>query len=86
LFPARPGETFGWISHNSVNHMSRIFGFFIGFAWLGLAFGAFQRAQGGWARDHPDVGVWWSVIAGFLGIAALGAFIGTWLHTRPGRR
>lgn len=66
--------------------MSRIFGFIIGFAWLGLAFGAYRRARAGWAVDHPDVGVWWSVIAGFLTIAALGALIGTWLHTRPDPR
>jgi hypothetical protein len=61
--------------------MNRIFGYLVGIIWLGLSFGAFQRASGGWANDMPDVGFWWSVIGTLLGIAALGALIGTTIHT-----
>lgn len=63
--------------------MARIFGFLIGIVWLGLAFLAFRRSAAGWDAGYGDVGIWWTIIAGFLTIAALGALIGTWLHTRP---
>ena len=62
--------------------MNRILGFLVGIVWFGLAAGAYLRAQGGWAEGHADVGFWWTVIAAFLAIAALGALVGTWLHTR----
>ena len=50
--------------------MNRIFGYFIGVVWLGLAYGAFQRGAAG---------------AGILTIAALGALIGTTIHARADR-
>lgn len=64
--------------------MKRIIGFVIGVLWLGLAYLALRRALGGWEQGWNDVGLWWAIIAALLGIAALGALIGTWLHTRPG--
>lgn len=64
--------------------MKRISGFVIGLLWLGMAFVAFRRSQGGWEAGFADIGVWWAVIAALLVIAALGALVGTWLHTRTG--
>ena len=61
--------------------MTRIAGILIGIVWLGLAFLAFQRARNGWALGYSDVGVWWTIIASFLGIAAGGAIVGTLIHT-----
>ena len=63
--------------------MFRIFGFVVGIAWLGLAFGAFKNSAAGWGADATDLGFWWAVIGGFLTIAATAAIVGTWLHTRP---
>jgi hypothetical protein len=63
--------------------MNRIIGWGIGFLYLGLAFGALTRANGGWATGYEDVGFWWTVIAVLLAIAAFGALIGTWIHTQP---
>ena len=62
--------------------MSRIFGFVVCVAWLGLAFGAFTRATAGWSAGHTDIGFWWTVIGSLLAIAGLGAGVGTFLHTR----
>ncbi len=62
--------------------MNRIFGYLVGLVWLGLAYGAFQNSSNGWSAGQPDVGFWWSVIAGLLTIAALGALIGTTIHSR----
>jgi hypothetical protein len=62
--------------------MARIFGFVVGIVWLGLAFGALRRSMAGWSAGNTDIGFWWAVITGLLTIAALGAFIGTWIHTR----
>ncbi|MDA0313101.1 MAG: hypothetical protein O2992_13415 [Gemmatimonadetes bacterium] len=63
--------------------MKRIFGMGVGIVWLGMASLAFRNSSAGWAAGHSDLGVWWGVIAGVLTIAACGALIGTWLHTRP---
>lgn len=63
--------------------MKRILGMAVGVVYLVIASGAYRRAQAGWAEGHADLGVWWTVIAGLLTIAALGALIGTYLHTRP---
>jgi len=63
--------------------MNRIFGYLVGVVWLGLAFLAFQNASAGRAAGQPDVGFWWTVITVILTIAALGALIGTAIHTRP---
>ena len=62
--------------------MARIFGFLIGILWLGLAFLAFRRSSAGWSAGYDDVGIWWTIIAGLLTIAAVGALVGTFLHTR----
>lgn len=65
--------------------MKRIMGMGVGVAYLGLAFLALQRANAGWSTGYSDLGFWWTVIAVILTIAAGGALIGTWLHTRPKR-
>jgi hypothetical protein len=65
--------------------MNRIFGMAVGVLYLVIASGAYRRASSGWAEGHADLGVWWTVIGALLTIAALGALIGTWLHTRPTR-
>ena len=62
--------------------MKRIFGMGVGVAYLGLALLALQRANEGWSTGYEDLGFWWTVIAVILTIAAGGALIGTWLHTR----
>jgi hypothetical protein len=61
--------------------MNRIFGYLVGIVWLGMAWGAFQRGQNGGAMGYTDMVVWWTIIAGFLMIAGLGALIGTTIHT-----
>lgn len=63
--------------------MNRIIGMGIGVLYLGVAFGALQWANNGWATGYEDVGFWWTVIAVILTIAATGALIGTWIHTQP---
>lgn len=62
--------------------MNRIFGYLVGIVWLGLAYGAYSRGAAGGAAGQEDVAFWWTVIAALLGIAALGALVGTTLHTR----
>ena len=62
--------------------MKRIFGLGVGVIYLGMAFGALTRANNGWATGYNDVGFWWTVIAVILAIAATGAMVGTWIHTR----
>lgn len=62
--------------------MTRILGMGVGAIYLVIAFGAFRRATAGWSEGHADLGFWWTVIAVLLTIAALGALIGTWLHTQ----
>lgn len=67
--------------------MKRILGMGLGVLYLVIAFGAFSRASAGWAAGHADLGFWWTVVAVLLTIAALGALIGTWIHTQgSGRR
>jgi hypothetical protein len=63
--------------------MNRIIGIAIGVFYGFLAGLAFLTSSSGWAAGHGDLGLWWSVIGTLLGIAGLGAFIGTWIHTRP---
>ena len=62
--------------------MKRIVGIGIGVLYYGLAFGALRRAGAGWDTGYSDVGFWWTVIAVVLAIAATGAMVGTWIHTR----
>lgn len=67
--------------------MKRILGMGVGVLYLVIAFGAYRKASAGWAAGFPDLGVWWTVVAALLTIAALGALIGTWIHTSgQGRR
>ena len=61
--------------------MKRVIGIAIGIAYLGIAAFALNYSTGSWRAGHADIGVWFTVIAGFLAIAGLGAIIGTWLHT-----
>ncbi len=63
--------------------MRRIFGMGVGVVWLGMAYLALRTGNAGWDAGHSDLGFWWTVIAGFLAIAGLGALIGTWIHTQP---
>ena len=63
--------------------MGRIFGFLVGIVWLVFASVAFKNSAAGWGMNASDIGFWWAVIGVFLTIAAGGALIGTWLHSRP---
>ena len=62
--------------------MKKALGFLAGLVLLTLAAGAARTAFLGWGGGHTDVGFWWTVIASFLTIAALGALVGTSIHTR----
>ncbi len=62
--------------------MNRIFGYFVGLVWLGMAFGAFSNSSAGWEQNWPDIGFWWGVIGTLLSIAGVGALVGTTIHTR----
>ena len=62
--------------------MKRIMGMGVGVGYLGIAFGAFSKANEGWESGYNDLGFWWTVVAALLTIVALGALIGTWIHTR----
>lgn len=66
--------------------MKLVIGSLIGIFYIGITFLAFQQSAAGWEAGHTDLGFWWAVIAGFLGIAALASLIGTWLHTRSSTR
>lgn len=66
--------------------MKRIIGMGIGIVYLGIAYGAYTRAAAGWDTGYGDVGLWWTVIAIILTIAAGGALIGTWIHTQQADR
>ena len=62
--------------------MKKALGFLAGLVLLALAAGAARTASLGWGGGHTDVGFWWTVIAGFLTIAGLGALVGTVIHSR----
>jgi len=63
--------------------MKRIIGFLIGVFYAVLAGLAITTSTQSWALGNDDLGLWWAVIGTLLGVAGLGAFLGTWLHTRP---
>ena len=63
--------------------MKRIIGIVIGVFYAVLAGLALRTSSGGWAAGHGDLGLWWAVIGTLLGIAGLGAVLGSWVHTRP---
>jgi hypothetical protein len=62
--------------------MKRIIGIGIGVFYLVIALGALSRANAGWETGYTDLGFWWTVIAVLLTVAAVGAMVGTWIHTR----
>ena len=62
--------------------MKKALGLMAGLFLLVLAAAAARTASLGWTGGHSDVGFWWTVITGFLGIAGLGAVAGTIIHTR----
>jgi hypothetical protein len=62
--------------------MKRILGMGVGVFYLVLAFAAYSRARAGWDAGHSDIGFWFTVIGELQTIAALGALIGTWIHTQ----
>ena len=64
-----------------MQNLKRGLGFLAGLAILALAALAFRTAMTGWSGGHGDVGFWWTVITGFLGVAGLGALIGTAIHS-----
>ena len=66
--------------------MKRVIGIFIGIFYTSLAGLAWRHSMGGWSAGQSDIGFWWAVIGGLLGIAALGALIGSWIHTRSSSR
>lgn len=66
--------------------MKRIAGILVAAFYAVITFLAFDNSADGWAGGHADLGFWWAVIGGFLGIAGLGALIGTLLHTRRRNR
>ena len=63
--------------------MKFIVGVVIGVAYAVLVTLAMEQSSGGWQAGNADLGFWWAVIGALLGIAGLGAVIGSWLHTRP---
>ena len=63
--------------------MKLLIGILIGVFYAVLSGLAFRTSSGGWTAGHADLGVWWAVIGTLLGIAGLGALLGTWVHTRP---
>jgi hypothetical protein len=65
--------------------MKTILGISVGVLLVALSLLAFRTSFGNWGVGHDDLGFWWAVIATFLALAGLGAVIGTWVHTRPGR-
>lgn len=66
--------------------MMKFLGYVVGVIWVFLVLAAFGNARAGAAADQPDVAFWWTVIAGLLSIATLGAFIGTTIHNKVGSR
>jgi hypothetical protein len=63
--------------------MKLIVGIIIGMLYGVLSGLAFRTSSGGWAAGYSDLGFWWAVIGTVLGVAGLGALIGSWVHTRP---
>jgi len=62
--------------------MKRIIGWGVGVVYLVLAYAAFSFAAAGRADGHGEIGFWFSVVGTFLSVAAIAAFVGTWIHTR----
>jgi hypothetical protein len=62
--------------------MKRIIGWGVGVFYLVISFAVFSFASAGRAAGHGEVGFWFSVVGTLLFVAALAAFIGTWIHTQ----
>ena len=62
--------------------MKRIIGWGVGVVYVVIALAVFSYASAGRAAGHGEIGFWFSVVGTLLAVAALGAFIGTWIHTR----
>ena len=63
--------------------MKRIIGFVIGGFYATISGFAFLTSSRNAALGNSDLGLWWAVIGTLLGVASIGAFLGTWFHTRP---
>jgi len=63
--------------------MKRLIGIGIGVFYAALSGLAFTSSSQNWSLGNSDLGIWWAVIGTLLGVACLGAFFGTWFHTRP---
>ena len=63
--------------------MKRIIGIIIGVFYAVLSGLAFTSSTRNWFAGNSDLGLWWAVIGTLLGVAGLGAFLGSWLHTCP---
>jgi hypothetical protein len=63
--------------------MKRVIGIAIGVLYGVLSGLAFTNSAGNWSAGNLDLGLWWSVIGTLLGVAGVGALLGTWFHTRP---
>ncbi len=64
----------------------KYFGYVVGVIWIVLVIASFNGARAGAAAGQPDVALWWSIIGVLLGIACVGAFVGTRIHLRDGSR
>jgi hypothetical protein len=62
--------------------MKRIIGMAISVFYAALAALAYNSSIQNWSMGNGDLGFWWAVIGTLLGIACLGAFLGTLFHTR----
>ena len=65
--------------------MKSILGFIVGAIWLVFAFRAFGFSSAGGAGGHDDLQLWWAVVGVLLTIAALGAMVGGFIHSRAQR-
>ena len=62
--------------------MKRMIGWGVGVFYVVIALAVFRFASAGAADGHGEIGFWFSVVGTFLTVAALAAFIGTWIHTQ----
>lgn len=63
--------------------MKKSLGFLAGLGLFALSAASARTSMLGWQGGHSDVGFWWTVIAVFLLVASLAAFVGTAIHARP---
>ena len=65
--------------------MKRIIGIGLGLFYALLSGLAFTTSTRNWSVGNSDLGLWWAVVGTLLGIAGIGALLGTWFHTRPAK-